>query len=159
MMNDDNMIFSMKGKILNISNETSMKNIDIELFKSIVSNERRQFRRIYQAPETIDHYPRQMIVSNNYPYIDAENAISRRLAIVEFKKSPESPDIGLLDKIIRDDLPMLFKFMIQGAKKLLQHGQVIIPEITNQIIKEVKQFTSAHLFMNEKGLELSLIHI
>jgi putative DNA primase/helicase len=150
---DHNMIFSMKDKLLNISNETSLKAVDFELFKTIVSKEKRQFRKLYSMPEEISEYPRQMIISNNYPNIDAEGAIARRLAIVEFAKSPEKLDVGLLDKIIQHDLPALFNWIIQGITPLINEG-VISSKSTEKIIEEIKGMSSVGVFLEEVGYQM-----
>ncbi|MGH9876141.1 MAG: phage/plasmid primase, P4 family, partial [Nitrososphaerales archaeon] len=131
----------LHNKLLNFASEGS-RYIDSELFKKLVSKEPVEVDRKYENPFTMTNYARLAFNANEMPqnkeYLEA---FQRRFIIIPFNvKIPDAKaDSNLANKIIKNELPGIMNWVLQGLDRLLSQGKLTESSLVKN---EVKKFMS-----------------
>lgn len=126
-------------KLLNYSSEMSA-NLESDIFKKLVSREPIDARLLYKSSFIMEDYARLMFNCNELPNdIEHTNAFFRRFLIIPFKVTikEENQDRQLSQKILKNELPGVFNWMLDGMKRLLQNKSFTSSSIVEN---EVKMF-------------------
>lgn len=111
----------MANKLVNYSSENN-PNIEATLFKALASGEPVEARVIYGRPFIIENYARLIFNANLLPFNPEQTpAYFRRFLILPFSQTipPEEQDPNLSRKIIKDELPGVFNWVLRGLDRLL----------------------------------------
>ncbi len=151
-----------RAKLSNILlNYSSEKGFDLspDIFKALISGEPVQARIIYQEPFSLSSSAKFITNCNELPR-ETENteAYFRRFIIVPFEVIiPESErDISLAKKIIQDELPGVFNWLLAGLKRILDNQRFTDSDKGEKALAEFKtQSDSVQLFVDENQYEPS----
>jgi putative DNA primase/helicase len=114
----------LTGKLLNYASEISSK-MNPTLFKQLVSGEPVDARMIYGKPFTIRDYARFIFNTNVLPKdLEHNTGFFRRFLLIEFDQtiSDQEKNPMLANEIIKEELPGVFNWILEGLNRLLQQG-------------------------------------
>lgn len=138
--------------LLNYSSEKG-NDLDVDTFKALVSGEPLQAREPYGKPFTVKNKVRFVINANELPKeTEQTDAYFRRFLLIPFeiKIKEEEKDINLASKIIKNELPGVFNWALQGLKRLLEQEKFTHCEKSLHAVEEFrKQSDSIALFIEE----------
>lgn len=113
----------MHGKLANISADLErIDKVDEGHFKKLVSGDLVMAEHKYKPPFSMRPTAVQIFSANSLPsFSDRTNGIWRRLHIIEFKQVFDggSENCNLASELIRDELPGILRWAIEGARRLL----------------------------------------
>ena len=107
--------------LLNYSSEKGNE-LEVDIFKALISGEPLQAREPYGQSFTIKNKVRFVINANELPKeTEQTDAFFRRFLIVPFevKISEEDKDPNLATKIIENELPGVFNWILEGLERLV----------------------------------------
>ncbi len=140
-------------RLLNYASEISSR-MDSTMFKALVSGEAVECRLPYQEPMIIDEYAKLMFNCNQLPAdVEHNNAFYRRFLIIEFAVviNEEEKDPQLAQKIILDELPGLFNWVLEGMKRLLKNKKFTYSKKSEDLLKDYQlQSDSVKLFLADE---------
>ena len=147
-----------RAKLINVLvNYSSEKGFDLhpDTFKALVSGEPLQAREPYGRSFTI-HNPTKFIINcNELPKeTDSTEAYFRRLLIVPFTEeiSEFEKDISLAEKIIANELPGVFNWVIEGLTRILHMRKFTPCSRSDEALKDFrKQTDSVQLWSEENN--------
>ena len=146
-----------RAKLVNVLfNYSSEKGFDLnpDIFKALISGEPIQAREIYQKPFTLHNLARFIINCNELPReTEITEAYFRRFIIIPFevKITNEERDVELADKIIKNEMPGIFNWVLEGLNRFATNKK-----FSNSVKSEGalfdfrKQSDSVQLFIDEK---------
>lgn len=141
--------------LLNYSSEKG-SDLDPDTLKGLASMEPLQAREPYGKPFTLYPRTRFIINMNEYPQITEQtDAYHRRFLIIPFevKIAEDERDIDLADKIIQNELPGVFNWLLQGLIRIQENKKFTISEkIIAALADFKKQTDNTALFIEEKRL-------
>lgn len=144
------------GKLVNYSSEINGQ-LDEAIFKQLVSGEPVDARLPYGEPFTLINYGKMIFNCNELPRTsDHTNAFFRRFLIIPFEVTiPElRQDKQLAQKIIKNELPGVLNWVLEGLKRLISQKNFTQSEEVNGVLKSyIKDSDSAALFIDEMGYE------
>lgn len=144
------------NKLLNYSSELS-SSIDVNNFKLLASGEPAQARSPYKEPVMLRNYAKLACNTNILPKdTEKSNGFFRRWLIIEFDQTipPEKQDRTLVGKIIENELPAIFNWVLDGLSRLLeQQGFSKCIAAEKALIKYRDNSDSVRLFTNDLGYE------
>jgi putative DNA primase/helicase len=147
------------NKMLNYASEIN-HNIDHSLFKQLVSGEPIEARLPFGKPFIAEDYARLMFNTNELPKIvENDRAYFRRLLIIPFEVEipPAEQDVRLSKKIIKNELPGVLNWVIEGLKRLLINEGFTDSKIIDEKINDYKQNSdTVILFMTDNNIEKDL---
>lgn len=147
----------LADKLLNYTTEINPRQIDTGMFKSLVSREPVEARRIYGRAFTIRNYAKLMFNCNILPEGNEINeAYYRRFCIIPFNVMiPEKEqDPSLATKIISTELPGIFNWVLDGLKRFIANERLSdSPSINDALIAYREQSDSVALFLEEIGYQ------
>src|SRR5262249_35765012 len=112
----------LANKLLNYASEVSSR-LESETFKQMASGRPIQARLPYGQPFTLTNYAKLAFNCNELPRdVEHNKAFFRRFLIIPFDVTIEEDkqDKELARKIIADELPGVFNWVIDGLKRLLR---------------------------------------
>lgn len=142
-------------------NYSSEKGFDLapDIFKILISGEPIHAREPYGTSFTIRNRVRFISNCNELPnQIESTDAFFRRFIILPFDvKIPESErDVDLAHKIIRNELPGVFNWLLEGLKRLNEQRTFTQSSKVNLLIDEFRsQSDSVELFLKEYNYRAS----
>jgi len=155
-------MFSHEGnraKLVNMYlNYSSEKGEDVnpDIYKALASCESMQARELYGKPFNFTPRTRHILNANELPKVTEQtDAFYRRTIIIPFetKISEEERDIDLADKIIANELPGVFNWLLIGLDRILAEKKFTHSEKIDKAIADYKtQSDSVALFLEEKAL-------
>lgn len=145
-------------KLINYGSEIR-GNIQSDIFKQLVSGEPVQCRLKYGNSFIIEDYARLCFNCNELPKeVEHTEAFFRRFIIIPFNVTiPDNErDPELSKKIISQELPGVFNWVIDGLNRLNREKRFTRSDVVSNIVKEYKeQSDSVHLFISEQGYSKS----
>ncbi|WP_051205596.1 DNA primase family protein [Salinimicrobium xinjiangense] len=132
----------ISDKLLNYCSETSTS-VQSEIFKKLVSREPIDVRQVYKQSFIMRDYAKLMFNANELPTdIEHNHAFFRRFLIIPFRVTipEERQDKNLSTKIIRQELPGIFNWILVGMLRLLEKkkftSSTIVEEEVNKFRRE-----------------------
>ena len=142
----------LAGKLVNYASEISSK-MNPTLFKQLVSGENVEARQIYGRPFILRDYARFIFNTNVLPKdLEHNTGFFRRFIIIEFDQtiSDEEKNPMLANEIIKDELPGVFNWILDGLKRLLQQGDFSKCAAATQAVERYrKDSDSVALFLED----------
>ncbi len=146
----------LENKLLNYSSENSIK-MNVEAFKTLVCGEPIEVRRLYGESYQIEGYAKLMFNCNLLPRdIEQSEGFFRRFLIIPFttKIEESEKDPELAAKIIAQELPAVFNWVLQGLRRLLQAKAFTPCDTAREALEAYrKESNSVLMFIEEYGLE------
>jgi putative DNA primase/helicase len=150
----------IKDALVNYGSEIKGKNIDVDIFKRLVSGEPVQARLPYGQPFDLINNAKFMFNANELPKVDEHNeAVFRRFIIIPFSKTipKEKRDAELHSKIIKSELSGVLNWVLIGLEKLLQNKKFSeVQEIEDALMQYKKESDSVALFVEDNEYVVSL---
>ena len=147
---------SISDKLLNYSSEISNR-LNIDLFKQMVSGEPVEARQIYHKPQVIEDYAKLMFNCNELPTPrQHKDAYFRRFIIIPFdvKIPVKDQNPNLAQEIIKDELPGIFNWVLEGLDRLLKNEGFTDSEAVNSALNKYRsESDSVKLFIKENRLK------
>lgn len=138
--------------LLNYSSEIDGK-MDAALFKQMVSGEPVEARLPYKDPFTLTNYAKLVFNCNELPAeVENTDAYFRRFLIVPFDQTipKEEQDKELSKKIIGSELSGVFKWVLDGLKRMLKHKNFTeSSKVEEQVTQYRKDSDSVLSFIDE----------
>lgn len=143
----------LKDKLVNYGSEIRGQNIDIDIFKRLVSGEPVQARLKYGNPFMLESNTKLIFNANELPNINEHNeAVFRRFIIIPFDKTipKDKRDTELHNKIIKDELSGVLNWILIGLERLLKNKQFSESRKVDEAINLYKKESdSVSLFIEE----------
>ncbi len=143
------------NKLLNYGSEINATTTK-DIFKNLVSTEPIQARLKYGNSFQMEDYAKLCFNCNELPRdIERNHAYFRRLIIIPFRITiPESEqDKELAQKIIKDELPGVFNWILEGLQRLLENKKFTESKIVQFEVERYKQESdSIAMFIEEFNL-------
>ena len=159
LMYDKDSRAMIADKLLNYSSEMGTK-VESDIFKKLVSREPIDARLLYKSSFIMEDYARLMFNCNELPSdIEHTNAFFRRFIIIPFRVTikEEDQDRQLSQKIITNELPGVFNWMLNGMLRLLKNQSFTKSTIVeDEVIRFRRESDSALNFLDEKDYIKSL---
>lgn len=115
----------LSAKIVNITNDATVKNIDTGTYKALISGETTTIRKLYKGSAELKAIPKFIVSTNELPlFKQGTEAFMRRMILVPFNTFiPEGQrDIHLAEKLA-SEVEGLFIFAVEGLKRLIMQKQ------------------------------------
>lgn len=151
----------LANKLLNYASEIN-GDLEASIFKQIVSGEPVEARLPHGKPMIIRDYAKIMFNTNVLPHnIEHTDAFFRRFLIVPFDVTikPENQDPELAKKIIANELPGVFNWVLAGLDRILTNRRF---SDCDAVIKQVEEFRkqsdSVALFLEDTGYQKAVNH-
>ena len=139
-------------KLVNYASEINGK-LEASLFKQLASGERVEARLPYGNPFDMEDYAKLIFNCNELPTeVEHTEAFFRRFLVVPFLATiPEKEqDKELAKKIICDELPGVFNWVLQGLERLLRQKAFTESELVHAQLEEYKKLSdNVKLFLEE----------
>ncbi|MBF2707444.1 DNA primase family protein [Flavobacterium soyangense] len=138
----------IENTLLNFAQEIGNGKFEIDMLKTLVSNQPCESKLLYKNPFIIENYGRFMFNCNTLPKnSENTNAFYRRFIILPFNEtiSDKEKDINLASKIIANELPGVFNMVIDGMKRLRQQGNFTKSEIVDKELEKYRRESSSIL--------------
>ncbi|HKK44507.1 MAG TPA: phage/plasmid primase, P4 family [Balneolaceae bacterium] len=149
----------LANKLVNYGSEISA-NMQTAMFKQLVSGEPVEARLPYGEPFTLDNYAKLVFNCNELPTdVEHTNAFFRRFMIIPFEVTipEEEQDKELSKKIIENELPGVFNWVVDGLKRVLkQKGFTLSEVISDRNQQYRKESDSVQMFIAEHGYTESM---
>jgi len=143
-------------KLVNYAPEINGK-LESSKFKSMVSGEPMEARLPYRDPFIITDYAKLVFNTNELPKdVEFTNAFFRRFIIIPFDVTiPEKEqNKGLANEIIKDELPGVFNWVLDGLKRLIENKGFSESQSIDKALNEfrtesdtVKRFIEEHGYL------------
>lgn len=145
----------LENTLLNYSQEFGSGKFDLDIYKTIVSNQKIEVKKLYQNPYVIENYGRIISNCNTLPRVtENKDAFYRRIMILPFKvRIPEEEiDINLANKIISEELPGVFNMVIDGMKRIVKQNKFTYSEIIEEELKKFRKDSNSVLsFLDDEN--------
>lgn len=159
LMYDKDSRAMIADKLLNYSSEMGSK-VESDIFKKLVSREPIDARMLYKSSFIMEDYARLMFNCNELPSdIEHTNAFFRRFIIIPFRVTikEEDQDRQLSQKIINQELPGVFNWMLEGMLRLLKNKSFTKSTIVEDQVKSFRRESDSTLnFLDERNYIKSL---
>ena len=149
----------LADRLVNYASEISGR-VETSYFKTLASGEPIEARLPYRDPFVINNYARLIFNVNQLPYdVEHTEGFFRRFLIIPFNVTitKERQDKGLAKRIIQDELPGVFNWVLNGLHGLLQQGNFThSKKIESEVSSYRKESDSVALYMDDMGYTPSL---
>lgn len=138
----------IENTLLNFCQEFGSSKLDLDIFKTLISNQKIEVKKLYQNPYIVENYGRIASNCNVLPRVtENKDAFYRRLIILPFKERiPEKEiDINLANKIISSELSGVFNMVIEGMKRLVKQNNFTYSEIAEEELKKYRKDSNSVL--------------
>lgn len=146
---------TIKDKLVNYGSEIKGKNVDVDIFKRLVSGEPVQARLPYGNPFDLKSNIKFIFNANELPRLEEHNnAVFRRFIIVPFERTipKERQDKELHLKIARNELAGVLNWLLQGLERVLANKSITEPkEVIDALAQYKRETDTVALFVEEQG--------
>jgi len=142
---DIHLVTETYGKLLNICDESDESLLDPAIenaLKKYTGGTPFNFKKLYH--ESFSAYPtaKIMISTNHLPkFKDTSEGVWRRILLAPFNYIvPEEKIIkGLSSQIIKNEMPGVLKWALEGARSLIKDGKFVIPDVSKAALQAYKK--------------------
>lgn len=146
-------------KLLNYASEIGGKT-ESDTFKKLASGEPISARLPYGDPFTIEDYARFIFNANTLPKdVEMTNAFFRRFLIIPFNVTipEERQDKELASKIIANELPGIFNWVLEGVDRLMAQKRFTHCDLIERELEQFKKESDTiQLFLEDENYQLSI---
>lgn len=147
---------SIADKLLNYASEIS-KNLNVDLFKQLVSGEPVEARQIYKSPVMIEDYAKLMFNCNELPTPKQhKEAYFRRFIIVPFEETipKDEQDPSLAQSIINSELPGIFNWVLEGLDRLLANKKFTQSDKVDAVLNKYRiESNTVELYLSQNEIK------
>jgi len=140
--------------LLNYSSEISTK-MDSTIFKQLASGEAIEARLPYGEPMILENYARLIFNTNGLPVdVEHNHAFFRRFLLIPFNVTipKEEQDKHLAQKIIKNELPGVLNWVLNGLDRLVKQDRFTYSEAAENALNSYrKESDTVLLFLEEYG--------
>jgi len=157
-LTDDSGYYRAKlvNKLINWASDVGDK-LQSNTFKQLASGEPIECRLPYKEPFQLSNVCKFAFNTNTLPAdVEHTDAFFERFLIIPFDQyiKPENRDPELAKKIIADELPGVFNWVLDGLSRLLNQGKFSQCQASDEVLKEYrKEADSVALFTDEMRYE------
>lgn len=148
----------LANKLVNYASEIN-GNLEASIFKQLVSGEPVEARLPYGDPMIIRDYAKLIFNTNTLPHdVEHTNAFFRRFLIIPFDVTipEEKQDPELADRIIKNELPGVFNWVLSGLERILRNRKFTECDAAREQLEKYRRETdTVRLFLDEGGYEAS----
>lgn len=149
---------SLQNKLVNYASEIS-GTVNPALFKQLCSGEPVEARLPYSPPFVLTNYAKMIFNGNVLPKdVEHTNAYFRRFIIIPFNVTipKERQDKDLDKKIIANELPGIFNWVLLGLKRILKQRDFSNCTAAEQMVADYKtQSDTVALFIEDHNYRVS----
>jgi putative DNA primase/helicase len=142
----------LSGKLLNYASEIS-GDLKTAVFKQLISGEPVEARLPYGEPFILENYAKFIFNCNELPKdVEHNHAYFRRLLPIPFNVTipAEQQDKKLASKIINEELPGVFNWMITGLKRLVEQRCFTDCPLISEMVEQYKlESDTTQLFLQD----------
>lgn len=147
------------NKLVNYTSEISNK-FDSGILKQLVSGEPIEARHPYGRPFMLTNYAKLIFNVNELPYsVEHTAGFFRRFLIIPFMVTipEEERDVMLAKKIIENELPGVFNWILEGLTQIVTQKRFSDSEASTAALKEYEtESNTVALFIKEMRYEASM---
>src|SRR5690554_3406021 len=159
LTNENGYYRAMLGnKLVNYASEIN-GNMDVSIFKQLVSGEPVDARLPYGEPFTLTNYGKLIFNCNQLPTsVENTHAFFRRFLIIPFEVTipKEKQDKKLAQKIIKNELSGVLNRVLEGLRRILEQESFTESISANALLDNYKKESdSVAQFIEEEGYEKS----
>src|SRR5690554_3369209 len=157
LTNENGYYRAMLGnKLVNYASEIN-GNMDVSIFKQLVSGEPVDARLPYGEPFTLTNYGKLIFNCNQLPTsVENTHAFFRRFLIIPFEVTipKEKQDKKLAQKIIKSELSGVLNRVLEGLKRILEQESFTESETSDEIINNyITVSDTVSMYIDEMGYE------
>src|SRR3546814_4406 len=148
------------GKLANISPEIGNRLLSNDTLKRLISREPVDYRKLYKDIQESNDYGRLWFNANRLPVVkEHSEAFFRRFIIMPFNVTipKEKRDKYLAKRIVKDELPGVFNWILKGLSRLLEQQGFSKYDAGDKALAEYQKVSNnVALFIEEMGYSKSL---
>lgn len=152
LSNDAEKRTQIEGKKVNISHESDQK-LDFANTKQLISGDPIDVRKLYFGTYTITQYAKFITSFNTLPRAENTHGWYRRWIIIPMNTiiPDEKQDLELTDKLVANELPGIFNWILQSLEQLkANNGKIFISEECRTSLQNyIGTSDSVRCFVNE----------
>jgi putative DNA primase/helicase len=145
---------NLANKLVNYASEIN-GNLETSVFKQLVSGEPVEARLPYGQPFILSNYAKMIFNGNTLPKdVEHTNAYFRRFLIIPFSVTipANEQDKDLDKKIIADELPGVFNWVLEGLDRLLKQRNFSKCDAAERMVQDYKQQSdTVALFLDDSN--------
>ena len=149
---------SLANKLVNYASEIN-GNLETSVFKQLVSGEPVEARLPYGQPFILSNYAKMIFNGNTLPKdVEHTNAYFRRFLIIPFNVTipAHEQDKDLDKKIIANELPGVFNWVLDGLERLLKQRNFSKCDAAEKMVHNYKQQSdTVALFLEDNNYKTS----
>lgn len=149
-------VAALNNKLINYGTDISMKNVDIAIFKQLVSGEPIGTRQIREKAFTMTNYAKLIFNVNKLDDADTENThgFFRRMIFIPFDITItiEQQDKKLHKKLLQNKTGIL-NWIVAGIKEVLKNEEIFLSEKSAHFLDNFRREASPiQIFLDDSGL-------
>ena len=137
---DERRIVNLAGKAANVADELSASAIAGETFKAAVTGNAIEGRDLYRSAVTFVPRALHLFTTNALPRFHGglDRGLQRRLVVLRFNRSIPEDEIveDIADRIRNDELDLLLRFAIEGARRLFERRAFTLPASSQEALQD-----------------------
>ena len=149
-------VADLNNKLINYGTDISMKNVDIAIFKQLVSGEPIGTRQIREKAFTMINYAKLIFNVNKLDDADTENThgFFRRMVFIPFEVTiaDKLQDKNLHKKLLEDKSGIL-NWIIEGIEEVIKNEEIYLSKKCENFLDDFKKESSPiQIFLDDSGL-------
>lgn len=141
--------------LLNYSSEMGGKGCDTNMVKKLISREHLEARHPYGRPFLIKDYCPTMFNVNDLPPMENTSAYWSRFMFFPFHVvvRPEENDVDFAKKIVENELPGVFNWILAGLKRVMKNKKITQSKICDNLKNSLqREYDPVAMFIYEDDL-------